>query len=600
MRTWMLTILLVAGFSAALVAQEAQLANQYYRDGEYEKAAVLYEKLYKQNERNSFYFDRYVEAMLNLEAYEEVEKAIEKQLRRDPDNVNLYVSYGRLYERQYQDDKAQEQYRLAIERLPRDQYAITRLANTFTLLTKYDLAIATYERGIELLREPEAFAYNLAELYRRQGDAENMVNQYLNSLDYNPARINQLKTMFQRYFSEGDFEELQRQLYTRIQRNDKAMHYPELLSWVFVQKKDYTNALRQAKALDRKLRENGGRVFQLAQIALNDKDYDAAIDGFEYIVERKGKTSTYYLDAKRDALRARRYKLVGGYEYTRDDLLTLERQYEDFLDEFGRSRLTAGIVLEYAELEAFFLNDLDQAIALLDEMIQYPNVDKRIQAEGKLDLADFYLMKGEVWEATLLYSQVDKDFKESVLGHEARFRNARLSYFAGDFQWAQAQFEVLKASTSKLIANDALDLSVFIMDNLGLDTTEQALQWYADAELLVFQNRFGEAFAKMDTLLAAFPEHKLQDDVWYLKAAIYQKKREWDQAAAVLQRILEEYPDEIRADNALFELAELYENQLNDMEKAKALYERLFIEYSGSTFAVEARKRYRRLRGDDV
>ncbi len=306
MRTCVLTILLVVGFLATLAAQEAQLANQYYRDGEYEKAAVLYEKLYKQNERNSFYFDRYVEAMLNLEAYDDVEKAIKKQLRRDPDNVNLYVSYGRLYERRYQDEKAQEQYRLAIERLPRDQYAITRLANTFSLLTKYDLAIATYERGIELLREPEAFAYNLAELYRRQGDAENMVNQYLNSLDYNPARINQLKTMFQRYFSEDDFEELQRQLYARIQRNDKAMHYPELLSWVFVQKKDYTNALRQAKALDRKLRENGGRVFQLAQIALNDKDYDAAIDGFEYIVERKGKTSTYYLDAKRDALRARR------------------------------------------------------------------------------------------------------------------------------------------------------------------------------------------------------------------------------------------------------------------------------------------------------
>lgn len=600
MRTCVLTILLVVGFLATLAAQEAQLANQYYRDGEYEKAAVLYEKLYKQNERNSFYFDRYVEAMLNLEAYDDVEKAIKKQLRRDPDNVNLYVSYGRLYERRYQDEKAQEQYRLAIERLPRDQYAITRLANTFSLLTKYDLAIATYERGIELLREPEAFAYNLAELYRRQGDAENMVNQYLNSLDYNPARINQLKTMFQRYFSEDDFEELQRQLYARIQRNDKAMHYPELLSWVFVQKKDYTNALRQAKALDRKLRENGGRVFQLAQIALNDKDYDAAIDGFEYIVERKGKTSTYYLDAKRDALRARRYKLVGGYDYTREDLLTLEREYEAFLDEFGRSRLTAGIVLEYAELEAFFLNDLDKAIALLDDMIQYPNVDKRIQAEGKLDLADFYLMKGEVWEATLLYSQVDKDFKESVLGHEARFRNARLSYFAGDFQWAQAQFEVLKASTSKLIANDALDLSVFIMDNLGLDTTEQAMQWYADAELLVFQNRFGEAFAKMDTLLAAFPEHKLQDDVWYLKAAVYQKKREWEQAAAMLQRILEEYPDDIRADNALYELAELYENQLSDIEKAKALYERLFIEYSGSTFAVEARKRYRRLRGDDV
>jgi len=600
MRAFLLTLVLAAGLAVGLSAQESQLANQYYRDGEYEKAAVLYEKLYKQHNRNSFYFNRYVEAMLNLEAFDEVEKAIVKQLRRDPDNVNLYVSYGRLYERQYKDQKAQEQYQLAIERLPRDQYAITKLANTFTMLTKYDLAIATYERGIELLREPEAFAYNLAELYRRQGDTENMVTQYLNSLDYNPARINQLKTMFQRYFSEQDFEELQRQLYTRIQQNDKALHYPELLSWVFVQKKDYSSALRQVKALDRKLRENGGRVFQLAEIALNDEDYDAAIDGFDYIVERKGPASTYYLDAKRDALRARRYKLVRGYDYSREDLLTLEGQYEDFLDEFGRSRLTAGIVLEYAELEAFYLNDLDKAIALLDEMIRYPNVDKRIQAEGKLNLADFYLMKGEVWEATLLYAQVDKDFKESVLGHEARFRNARLSYFSGDFQWAQAQLEVLKASTSKLIANDALDLSVFIMDNLGLDTTEQALQWYADAELLVFQNRFEAAFAKMDSLLAAFPDHKLQDDVWYLKASIHKKKREWDQAAAMYQRILDEFPEEIRADNALFELGSLYENQLGDAEKAKALYERLFIEYSGSTFAVEARKRYRRLRGDDV
>jgi TolA-binding protein len=209
-------------------------------------------------------------------------------------------------------------------------------------------------------------------------------------------------------------------------------------------------------------------------------------------------------------------------------------------------------------------------------------------------------MQGDVWESTLLYSQVDKAFKEDPLGHEARFRNARLSYFSGDFQWAQAQFEVLKASTSKLIANDALDLSVFIMDNLGLDTTAIALQLYADAELLVFQNRFQDAFGKMDSLLLAFPKHALEDDVLYLRGKIFTKQRQYEKAAAAFEEVVEKYPEDIRADNALFELAGLYEKPLNDVEKAKTLYEKLFVEFSGSTFAVEARKRYRILRGDKI
>jgi TolA-binding protein len=237
-------------------------------------------------------------------------------------------------------------------------------------------------------------------------------------------------------------------------------------------------------------------------------------------------------------------------------------------------------------------------------MIELPGVDPITLARGKISLADYYLMEDEVWESTLLYSQVDKEFKEDLLGHEARFRNAKLSYYNGDFQWAQAQFDVLKASTSKLIANDALDLSVFIMDNLGLDTTATAMEMYAQSELLVFQNRFEDSFRRLDSLLLLFPEHSLDDDVLYLKAQIYRKKRDFTKSAELLQKIIDEYKDKesIRVDNALFQLAEMYENenQLNDKEKAKTLYETLFIDFSGSTFAVEARKRFRILRGDKI
>lgn len=595
-----LILLSICALPLFVQAQDARLAQQYYRNGEYEKAAVLYEQLFQSNENNDFYFDRYVECLLSLEDYDNAEKVVKRQLRRQPDNVKLYVTYGKLYERQFEDEEAQKQYRKAIDNLPRDRFAVIKLANAFSSLTKYDLAIEAYEKGTQLLKDDQIFAYYLADLYRRKGDSEKMIKYYLNSLEANPSRLENLQTIFQRYLSEEDFLELQKQLYTRIQENDNAAYYPELLAWVFIQRKDYKNAFRQVRALDRRLRENGGRVYQLAQIAANDKDYNAAIEAYDYIVDSKGSNSTFYIDAKRESLRARRNKIVEGYEFTREDLMELEQQYEGFLQEFGRSKITASIILELAKLEALHLNNLNKATELLQEILEFPNVDPNLEAIAKLNLGDYYLMDGEIWEATLLYSQVDKAFKEDVLGHEARYRNAKLSYYNGDFQWAQAQFDVLKASTSKLIANDALDLSVFIMDNLGLDSTVAALNLYAKADLLVFQNQFDQAFLKLDTLLNEFPEHSLEDDVLYLKAKIYKKKRAFDTAAEMLQTIIDKHPDEIRADNAIFELAELYELHLGDIEKAKMLYETLFIDYSGSTFAVEARKRYRRLRGDDV
>jgi tetratricopeptide (TPR) repeat protein len=595
-----LPLLLFSFLTVSIFAQEAQLAQQYFRDGEYEKAAVLYEKLYERNSRNDFFFDRYVECLLAMEDFKQGESVIKQQLRKTPGKVNLYVTYGKLMERQFKDDEAKKLYAQAIENLAKEQYQITRLANSFLSLTKYEEAIATYEKGAQLLRDKRIFSYNLGDLYRRKGDTPKMITNYLNSLEDRPERLNNMKTIFQRYLLEEDYAELQKQLYERLQKAENSIHFSEMLTWVFIQRKDYKNAFRQVKALDRRFKENGGRIFRLARIAANDNDYDAAILAYEYIVESKGMASTFYIDAKREALRCRRSKLVEGYNYTQEDLQTLETQYESFLNEFGRSRATAGIVLELAELQAFYLNDLDEAVSILNDLIKFPGIDKMVEANGKLRLADFYLMKGEIWESTLLYSQVDKAFKEDLLGHEARFRNAKLSYFNGDFQWAQTQFDILKASTSRLIANDALDLSVFIMDNLGLDTTATALITYSQAELLVFQNKFDEAFDKMDSLLIAFPEHSLQDDVLYLKANVFMKKREYEKAATLYQTIVEKYNEEIRADNALFALAELYETQLNDLEKAKTLYETLFIDYSGSTFAVEARKRFRKLRGDNI
>lgn len=595
---WLLLSFLL--FTAGLLsAQNSQLAQQYFQDGEYEKAAELYYELTQQKPNSNSYFDRYLTSLMKLQRYDDAESTLKKRLKKYPDEVVLYVKYGQILEEKFDDAGALKQYERAIEELPTDQYRINQLANAFIRQTKYELAIRTYEQGTELLKGKGDFSFELGSLYSRKGDVPKMIINYLKALETQPKRMQQVQTYFQRSLDEDGLMEAQKQLYALIQETDtKETTYPEMLAWVFIQRKDYKAALRQARALDKILDEDGQRVLRIGQMSANARDYETAISAYDYITENKSPGSVLYLDAKREGLITRRRAITDGYDYTEDDLRILETAYIEFLNEFGTNPASARIAIQLAELEALYLNDLDKAITILNEVIETPGVNDKIQARGKIALADYYLMQGEVWESTLLYSQVDKQFKEDILGHEARFRNARLSYFRGDFEWAQSQFDVLKASTSRLIANDALDLSVFIMDNLGLDTSATALQTYADAELLVFQNRYDEAFTKLDSLKENFPGHDLEDDIVYLKANIYKRLRRYDEAATAYQYILDNYAESIRLDNSLWALAGLYENQLNDRAKAQELYESLFIDYSGSILAVEARKKYRELRGD--
>ena len=586
-------------FYEGFTQQKYRLAVEYYNSGEYEKAAQIYESLYKENPKNKSYFNWYIQCLIDLRSYDKATQIIQNEIKNTPGDVSLFVAYGNLLERQGLHDKAKIEYRKAIDKLDPDPGNISNLASSFTNLAKYDLAIETYLKGEKISNVQNLYVYNLADLYRRQGDVKNMIKYYLITAEKEPSSVN-IQTSLQRFLSEADYDELQRQLYQKIQEKATIPHYGELLQWTFTQKKEYDKALRQARALDRQFEENGTRVYNLADIAFKDKDYNTAIDAYQYIVNTHGRNTSYYLDSKRGLLNSKKAKVTETFTYTKEDLLALKAEYNSFLEEMGRNTQTAPLMQEFAEFEALYVNELDTAIMILEEMKEFGGLSPEAIARAKLALGDYYLMSGDRWEASLLFSQVDKDFKEGQVGENARYRNAKLSYYSGDFEWAQEQFKILKGATSKLISNDAIDMSVFILDNLGMDTTEVTLQMFAQADLLAFQNKYDEALQKLDSINIIFPEHSLEDDVLYTKAQIFKKLRKTNDMVTMYQTIIDKFPDDIRADNALFELAEIYETKLNEAEKAKPLYEKIFVDYSGSTFASEARKRFRILRGDEL
>lgn len=595
----LLSLLLVV-VTTVVYGQNSKLADQYYLEGEYAKAGDLYLKLHEtaKKSNNFFYFNKYVECLLAMRQYAQAEREIQEQMKAQPDNFSMLVTLGNVQERMGDYDKAQATYKMAIEKLPARIDAVSNLGNAFLSQAKYDEAIETYEKGEKLLNQPGIFSYQLADLYKRNGNTSKMIEQYLYSLHASPNNLENIQNMLQRSLKLEDYADLMAQLYVFIQDYPETDYFPEMLAWTFMQQKDYSKAMRQAKALDKRLGENGMRVYRLAQIAANDRDYTTAIEGYDYILANQTPGSPYFIEAKRASLATKRRQITDTYSYTQDQLKGLEAEYVAFIDVFGVTPTTALMVSELAMLEGLYINDLPKAIYYLDQVVNLPGINQYQQAYAKLDLGDYYLMSGEVWEATLLYSQVDKAFPEDLIGQDARFRNAKLSYYNGDFEWAQTQFDILKTSTSKLISNDALDLSIFIMDNMGLDSNTHALSEYAQAELLIFQNKLDEAIQKLTILGNIYSEHELNDDILYLKAKLYEKKRDYTQAEALYQEIIDKYPEEIRADNALYNQAQLYEHQLHDPEKAKACYEKLFMEYSDSTFAIDARKRFRELRGD--
>jgi hypothetical protein len=371
----------------------------------------------------------------------------------------------------------------------------------------------------------------------------------------------------------------------------------EMLLWLSVQRKDFEIAFIQAKSLDTRFNEGGMLVFSIANLSLSNKNYDIAIEAFNYLV-KKGPSNPFYTESLTGTLQAKFLRITEGYNYGIKDLQSLKQEYETALKELGRNARTVILMRDLAHLQAFYLNELDESVQLLEEAININNVPEDLKAGIKLELGDIYLFVGEVWEASLLYSQVEKAFKNDPTGHEAKFRNARLSYYIGEFTWAKAQLDVLKAATSKFIANDAMELSLLISDNMDPDSTYTGLLLYSRADLLIYRGQDNLAMVTLDSIKMLGLSHPLDDEVLFSKAGIYIREKDYLNADSVLNKIVKDYKDDILADNALFKRAELQAGVLNNKEKAMSLYEQLMLEYPGSLFTTESRKRFRQLRGD--
>ncbi|MEP7171831.1 MAG: hypothetical protein ABI855_20825, partial [Bacteroidota bacterium] len=502
-------------------------------------AVVYFEKQYSNDPFGTY--ESYLKCLNLLKDYDKAEKLIKKQLKKNPADMTLYVDLGKIYLTENNpdksEDKAKQQFDKAIKSVPPDVNQVINLGNAFVEMQEFDRAIETYLAGRKLLRGVYPFNFELAELYSQKGDQQKMIEEYLDVLNYNEQYLGNLQAILQNKIANdlsGNISEiLRKSLLREIQRNSGKPIYNELLFWLFLQEKDFESAMIQAKAMDKRLDENGERVLNLGRLCASNAEYALAEKCFQYVVD-KGEKNSNYIPARIEMLNASNKKITSGKKPTETELAKLDNDYQATLNQLGKNAVTAPLISSYAHLKAFYLNKIDDAVKLLEEIITLPGIAAEFKAECKLELGDILILQGEVWDAALYYGQVDKDFKHDAIGREAKFRNARLSYYLGEFEWASAQLNVLKAATSQLISNDAMSLALLIMDNTGMDSITEPLLIYSRADLLEFRNNDVKALATLDSVLTKFPGHSLTDEVWFKKAEIFEKKGMNDTATVYL------------------------------------------------------------------
>lgn len=592
--------ILVLFISFSVISQDTdeKLANHYYLNGECEKALSYFEITFEKNPSH-LVFTRYLDCIRKLGSDKEVIKLIEQQVKNHPADYNYKVMLGVEYDNQGDEKNASKTFSTLIDEMQPISRDIINIQKAFSKLGKYELALEALQKGRKIIKGNYPLNIQFAEVYGELGRTEAMIDEYVDLLEYSTGMMSSLQRIMPRMidFENEDSEAyqlLKNSLIKRIQKKPNERTYADLLIWSFVQRKNYGAALIQAKGLDKRTTQDGKEVFNIGKMAQKSKDYEVARKAFKYVVDL-GSNQPYYYVAEQLLLNTRFLEITTQRNYTKAELDEAIGEYEATLERVGKNGKSISIILELAHILAFYGDQSDAAKNLLEDALNYPRTTDIQRAEVKTLLADVLVLMNDIWEASLFYMQVEKDFKYEPVGYEAKFKNARIFYYDGDFVWSQSQLNILKGSTSKLIANDAMKLSIFITENLGLDSNYRAMQKFARADLLIAQHKYEKAFLTFDSIQKTFPFHSLVDEILLRKAQAVKQQGEWDQAIEYYNEILESHGDDIHGDDALFQLATIYERNKNDLEKAKEYYFRLLKEYPGSLFVTEARKRFRNL-----
>jgi tetratricopeptide (TPR) repeat protein len=578
-----------------------QLAQNYFDKGEFDKAIIIYEELIKNQPSNYTYFQKQVECYQQLKQYEKAQNTITDKINKT-NQANLYVELGYNYQLQKNTDKANKNYKIAIEKIKENPNNVYTIARDFEQKSLVEQAIEAYNLGMQ--GNPNVnFDYQMALLQGQLGKMDLMIEKlidYAFKFQDNLILVQNQLTRFITEDTQKSFSEtLKKALLIRTQKT-QDIFWNQFMSWFFVQQKEYGKAFIQEKAIFKREPDNFFNIINLAKLAIAEKETDTAKNILEFILLNT-KDQTLLMEAE--------YQLISLdiEKASVKDYPAIQEKFNVLLQQFGSTPNSLNLQILKAHFDAFNLKQFESAKKILNSALEMP-ISIYKKAKVKMELADVLLLDQKFNQAIIYYAQIEEELKNDEFAHEASYKMAKASYFKGDFEWAQSQFKVLKSSTSQLISNDSMELFLLISDNTVEDSTQVALKKFSKAHFLAYQNKDVDALQQFKTILEQHKGESIEDETLLKIGQLYEKSKNFEQALLHYQQIIDKHSDGIYIDEALFYSAEIYRKQSQDAtltadteaakQKAKTYYEKIIFDHQDSIYFVDARNNFRKLRGD--
>lgn len=594
------TLIIALSFTAFAQSDRAQLANEYYQQGDFEKAESIYSDIDNNRAAVPLIFANYVELLQNQNANTKAEKFVIFAIKNYPSEIDYRITLLHLYETRGELDK-RDRYLKNIEKdYGNNPMQLNLLARGLLNQQMYNESLLFFLKARKLSGNEWSFALDIANVYRMQGDKAKMTDEYLLYAESNPRNLSYVKNIFQQILLDPKEQDiLEESLISKIQKFPDETLYSELLIWLELQRKNFYGAFIQARAYDKRMNTGGQETMSVGHIAMDNESWSDAIDIYTYIIEKYPDTRNQ-ITAKTKLITAKENKIKSDFPVDRIAIRNLASEYQSLVREMGENASTLDLLRSKARLHAFYLNELDSAITILNRVISNRRTPRALASYCKLDLGDIYLLDNQPWESTLLYSQVEKSDKESPIGYEAKLRNAKLNYYTGNFALAKEHLDILKLATTREISNDAISLSLLIQNNTVFDSTDIIMQQFANIELMIYRNLKDRAVAELNQMLTDNPNHSLTDEIYWQLSDLALERADYEESIKYLNLIIEKYPKDILGDDAFYKKSVILSDYIGDKEKALESMIEFLKRYPGSMYGAEARVRVRKLRGDYI
>ena len=592
------TVVVILSFmSQGYTQTEIDLADEYFSINDFKKAEDLYANYIYQEEKLIRVYSKYRRCLIETNQYDQLYKSLKKLNKKFPENYLIQVDLLSIEGQAGHLKEFKKDYKITYNTVKKNNYNFLLLYNKLSLRNYLTLSLQFIADERKTRNDDLFYSIEVMEIYKQRKENKKWIDEALAYLEFNYSKLEIIEDQLQLQLGDDDFIYLEEQLLQKI-GTSKSIIYQSLLVWLYVQQKDFYSAFQQQRSIDKIRKEFGQELVNLAVIAIDNNSIDDAVDILSYV------TNTYseepiYIDAQSKLIQIRQDKIIASYPVDKSQVNALIKDYNLLADKSKLVRQRIDIKLKQIKLIAFELHENKRAIDSLNGLVIKRGISSNQLAKVRLLLGDIYLFDNQQGEASLIFFKVENKWKSGTYAEQAKLKNAKIYYYMGEFSLSQSMLDILKKATSREISNDAIELSVFIKSNSGLDTTFVPLQLYADAELLAYQKRYEESLKKLDKLLLDFPFNTLVDEVYWKKSELYQLTGNQAEEKEQLKLIIQKFSKDIWADDAVYQLAQQLEAE-GDKVAAMVYYKKILIDYKGSIYLENSRNAYRKLRGDKL